>query len=145
MPKSSMKKNKPAMNDLVFVGEPELAEAPRFFEFKKRHFTEPISGMANLDYDPFPEAQADDTVRHEIIARELIFHARLRGPAQALDLNTAVEYDGNCFALTEISEQSQPGGEERTFEVTGVARIAGDEPLAVLSRLRSTLAACRRN
>jgi hypothetical protein len=133
-----------AMSELTHLKKPEIEEVPRFFDFKKRDFTKPFPPMANLNYDPFPNAKDDDTVRTEIIARDLVLRAKLKGPADALNMGMALEYDGNKYALTEIGEQ-YPGNGECIFDVTGVAKIAGEEPLDVLTRLRSVLAASNKN
>jgi hypothetical protein len=128
------------MSELTHLKKPEIEEVPRFFDFKKRDFTKPFPQMADLNYDPFPDAKDDDIVRTEIIARDFVLRAKLKGSADALNMGMALEYDGNKYDLTEIEEKF-PGNGEYIFDVTGVAKIAGEEPMTVLARLRSAMAA----
>jgi len=132
------------MSDLNFLEKPEIEEAARLHDFKKRDFTKPFPQMADLNYDPFPDAKDDDIVRTEIIARDFVLRAKLKGSADALNLGKAIEYDGNKYQLTEIDEEFSGNG-ECIFDVTGVAKVAGEEPPAVLARLRSAMAASNKN
>lgn len=128
------------MSELTHLKKPEIEEVPRFFDFQKRHFTSQFPKMADLNYDPFPDAKDDEIVRTEIIARDFVLRAKLKGSADALNMGMALEYDGNKYDLTEIEEEF-PGNGEYIFNVTGVAKAAGEEPLTVLARLRSAMAA----
>lgn len=132
------------MSELTHLKKPEIEEVPRFFDFKKRDFTKPFPQMENLNYDPFPNSKDDDIVRSEIIARDLVLRAKLKGSADALNLGIALEYDGNKYALTEIRRQYSGNG-ECIFDIIGVAKTVGEEPMAVLSRLRWAMSATDKN
>jgi hypothetical protein len=132
------------MSELTHLKKPEIEEVPRFFDFQKRHFTSPSPQMANLNYDPFPDAKDDDIVRTEIIARDFVLRAKLKGSADALNMGMALDYDGKNYALTEIQEEYSGNG-ECIFDVTGIAKVTGEEPMTVLTRLRSVMAASNKN
>lgn len=97
--------------------------------------------MANLTYDPFPNAKNDDVVRTEIIARELVLHAKLKGPFDSIKLGTALNYQWYDFGLVEVTEQINTESDECLFEVEGVAFLTPCDPLRTLSLLRDALAA----
>lgn len=68
------------MSGLALIEEPKIEEVPRFFKFEKQHFTSQHPSYANLNYDPFPDKKYDDIVRTEIVGRDLVIRAKLKGP-----------------------------------------------------------------
>jgi hypothetical protein len=114
---------------------------PRFVKFKKRDIVSPSHTMANLTYDPYPKAGMDDTVRTEIIGRELFLVAKIKGEIWGVRPGVSLELEGHKFAI--ISSQgiaNNPSGES-TALVTGSEFLTSVEPLEVLGQLRRMLAA----
>ncbi len=124
------------MNDeRLTILEARTEEVPEFFKFTKQLIMNPCPGMANLTYDPFPNAKPDDVVRTEIVARKLILRAKLKGPSGSLTTNNSVTYQGRNFAPTEIVENFGQG-DESTFEFEGFALLTPCDIPRALSQLR---------
>jgi hypothetical protein len=110
-------------------------EVPHYFEFKKVDIMGYHPTMANLNYDPFPNANDNDTVRKEIIARKLVLRARLKAPAGFITMADRIEYEGHSFLLNSIQENC--GEETDVFEIEGFTFLTPCDPMQALARLRT--------
>ena len=127
-------------NNLQII-EARVEERPHYFEFLKSDITGFHPSMANLHYDPFPNAKSGDVVRTEIIGRKLILKAKIKGTFDSIQMGTALDYQGHNFALETITEHIDTESDECLFEVEGVAFLFLNEPLSALKLLRDHLAA----
>jgi len=121
--------------------EPKTEKKPHFFEFKKRDIVSPHPTMANLTYDPYPDAEMDDVVRREIIGWELILHAKLKGNVLDVRPDLVIEHDGHKFTVLESEWEINSDLNESIAEIVGGEFITLDQPVDVLARLRRMLAA----
>jgi hypothetical protein len=117
-------------------------EVPHYFDFKKSDIMGHHPTMANLNYDPFPNAKNDDTVRTEIIARKLVLRAKLKAPAGSITMANSLEYQGHSFILDRIQKQWREQSE--LCEIEGFAFLTPCDPMQALAKLRTTLAAANR-
>jgi len=123
-----------------------IEEVPHFFEFTKNDFVADCPGMANLDYDPFPDKKPQDVVRKEIIARKLLLHATLKGELMDIRPGVRITIAGHDFAVTSAeSNISIQNDQDSTVEVEGQAFLTSTEPLKLLAQLREALATNRCN
>ena len=125
----------------VTVVSKRIEEAPEFHEFTKADFIGDYPGMAELDYDPFPEKKPNDVVRREIIAQKLVLHAKLKGDVLGILPGFTLNIDGYDFAVSsaKIAYNTQGNG-EATSEVEGEHFFTPPEPLKLLMRLRKEVA-----
>ena len=124
----------------ISVVSAKTEERPIYFEFTKNDIVGRHPTMANLGYDPYPEAKNNDIVRREIIGRELVLRAMLKGPAGSLRLGIAFEHNGHKFALRKVEEHLDVEGGDSTFEVEGTEPLRPIEPMKDLAKLRELLA-----
>jgi hypothetical protein len=124
----------------ITVIESRIQEQPIRFQFRKQDVMGMHPTMANLDYDPFPDAGPNDVVREEIIGRQLVLHAKCRGPGDSLRPGLTVNADGRPFALTEVAEAPSLQDGPSTFVIEGVYQENDADPLKVLAQLRARLA-----
>jgi hypothetical protein len=111
-------------------------ERPFYHEFTKNDIVGFCPTMANLDYDPFPNNKLDDVVRKEIISRELLWYAKLKGDVLPIRPGVVFERDGHRFAIIE-AKINLTG---RTSDVEGSEFLTPCEPIKVLERLRKFFA-----
>ncbi len=123
------------------IVEARVEERPHYFDFVKNDITGHHPSMANLTYDPFPDAKGGDVVRTEIIGRKLVLHAKIEGPFDAIKMGAALNYEGHKFALEKITEHIDTESDQCLFEVEGFAFTSLNEPIQVLKLLRESLAA----
>ena len=114
-------------------------ERPHYVEFTKGDFVGFNPTMVNLDYDPFPTNNLNDVVRTEIIARELVLHAKLKGDVLEIRPGVAVSIEGRNFPVTRSEMQIDTQGENSTADIEGVAFLTPCDPLKVLAQLREAL------
>lgn len=126
----------------IIILEARTEELPHYFEFKKSQIVGYHETLANLNYDPFPNAKSDDTVRTEIIARKLVLHARIKAPPGSITMANPFEYQGQSFILDKIKENW--GEELDEYEVEGFAFLTPCDPAQTLAQLRKMLAASNR-
>jgi len=128
----------------ITVLEAKTEEQPYFYEFKKYEVVGHHPTMANLNYDPFPEANMGDVVRREIIGRQSILHAKLKcdDGVQAMQIRPgyAVEYQGHKFAVEsseiDFESDSQSCTAGARIDVVASEFLTEIEPMKVLARLR---------
>jgi hypothetical protein len=125
----------------ITILEAKTEERPYFFDFKKYEIMGHHPTWAKLTYDPYPDAQADDVVRREIISREKVLKAKLEikdlETKMKMRPGTALEYGGDKFAIT----NSRISFDSPIVEVEGQCFLTPCEPMAVLAKLRESLAA----
>jgi hypothetical protein len=125
----------------ITVMEAKTEERPFYYEFKKSDFVNFNPTMANLNYDPFPDKDLDDIVRREILCREVVLRAKLKGEdVISYRPSVAVVIDGHKFAIT----SAEINCADETSDIEGSEFLGECEPLKTLARLREIYAASNR-
>lgn len=115
-------------------------ERDRYFDIRKSDVLGFYPQMHNLDHDPFPEARNDEVVRRVFMGKELVLFAKLKGPAEAIDLGMAVNLNGGSFALDKVTMGFDQNDEEASFDVEGSTWLTYTEPLQLIAAVRNELA-----
>src|SRR6266496_3755509 len=123
----------------VTILDASTEEVPHYFDFRKADIMGRHPTMANLNYDPFPNAKNNDIVRTEVIARKLLLRANLKAPAGSITMADRFDYQGHSFILDKIKEHLEE--EPAQYEIEGFVFLTPCDPMQVLARLRKTLAA----
>ena len=118
----------------------ETTERAVYFDFTKNDIVGYHPTMANLNYDPFPTAKNDEVVRREIIGRELVLFAKIKGPADSLRPGVALAHKGHKFDLKKVQEQIDTTSDQSTFEVEGSQPLPLLDAMSVLAKLRRMFA-----
>jgi len=121
----------------------ETEERDREFEVQKHDLVGFHPSMVNLDYDPFPRARLDEIVARAPMGRELVLHAKLKGPVGAIGLGMLLDVAGHKFAPTRVTEHIHMEQDECEFDVEATKWLAYTEPLMIIAGLRRKLAAAR--
>jgi hypothetical protein len=116
-------------------------ERPLYFDFTKQDIVGNHPSLPALSYDPFPEFKNTDVVRREIVGRELVLYAKIRGPHDCLQQGMRLDFGGRAFLLTEFAAAVDTKGDETLFEVEGSCHLQTTPPMDVLKRLRGVLSA----
>jgi hypothetical protein len=125
----------------VTVTEATTEEQPYYYDFKKREVMGYLPTMANVTYDPFPKATDDDVVRTEIISTKIILRAKIKAPEGYLKGGMAIDYQGQKFAISNLTESFDAEGDKSLFEVEAFSFATQCEPLEALAKWRAALAA----
>jgi len=118
-------------------------ERDREFEVQKHDLVGFHPSMVNLDYDPFPRAGLDEVVARAPMGRELILHAKLKGPVGSVSLGMLLAVAGHKFAPTRVTEHIDTKKDECEFDVEAAEWLAYTEPLKIIAELRRKLAEAR--
>ncbi|MDB6108305.1 MAG: hypothetical protein JWR69_55 [Pedosphaera sp.] len=128
------------MIDAVIVSA-RTEERPFLHAFTKNDIVGSCPTMANLNYDPFPDNKPDDIVRRELIGRELLLHATLKGKDVVnVRPGTALHHEGHAFMIKEAEIDFM----DNTSKVEGSAFLTDCEPRQTLMKLREMFAASNR-
>jgi hypothetical protein len=127
------------MSKIEIISE-SVEECPHYHDFIKSDFVGICSGMATLNYDPFPDKQLNDVVRTEIVARKLVLHVKLKGDVFHIGPGVAFKHKNHNFAVTisDVSIDAESGNS--IADVEGEAFLSRPEPIKVLAQLREALA-----
>ena len=99
--------------------------------------------MANPAYDPFPEAASSQLVRKEIVGREAVLNAQVKGPAGSLRPGQLLEFKRRKYVVKQVKEQIDPQTDQCVTEVEATFPIAAPNPMGTLQRLRQALSTQR--
>jgi hypothetical protein len=118
-------------------------EVDREFEIQKHDIVGFHPSMVNLDYDPFPTARLDEVVDRVPMGRELILHAKLKGPVGSISLGMLLAVGGHKFAPTRFTEHFDMKKDDSEFDVEATEWLAYTEPFQLIAELRRRLAEAR--
>jgi hypothetical protein len=121
----------------IEVVKERTKEQPFYSEIKKYEIVAPWQGMPDVTYDPFPDAQMEDVVRREIICRELLWFATLKGDDIA-QVNPSIMFVRGDKKFTVTSAEIR--FDEGTCEVEGSMFLSKCEPRELIKRLRGIYA-----